>query len=510
MSAKRALVCAPIVPEFDRESGSRRVFDTIGFLRELGYSVSFVAQNGKTPGARRYALALQQRGVAVHDGFGPELDELIENGRFDIVLCVFWYIGEALIPRVRELSPASRIIVDSVDLHFLRHARGAYAGSGAIDRALSVEMIRELNTFAAADAVLAVSQKEANLINDISGDPNLAHLLTDNEELPASPIPAAERQGIAFIGNFRHPPNVDAVAYLCHEILPRMDATVLAQHPVYVVGNGLNDTIRSFACDMPNVRMVGWVPSVVPYLERARVAVLPLLGGAGTKRKLLQALMIGTPAVSTSVGTEGFDVRDGEHVLVADDAASFARRVAELIRDDECWLGIAKAGRCFALSHYGRDEVRRQFADVISTISSRDPKSPAEETPVSAMPFTAMRQHEYRRDVTQIRNVVQKAVPENATVLVVSKGDDALLELDGRRAWHFPQGNGGGYAGHYPANDAEAIAHLESLRAKGAGYLLFPRAAFWWLDHFKGFRRYLEQFHLVARYESCLIYGWTG
>jgi hypothetical protein len=289
-----------------------------------------------------------------------------------------------------------------------------------------------------------------------------------------------------------------------------MDEALLARHPVSIVGNGLNETIQRFACGMPYVRMVGWVPSVVPYIERARVAALPLLGGAGTKRKLLQALMIGTPAVSTSVGIEGFDVRDGEHVLVADDATSFAQRVTELIAADELWQRLAEAGRRFALSHYGRAEVQRQFAAVISAVSAREPKKAAEAMPMPTVPYTAMRKREYRRDVMQIREVVQTTVPHDATVLVVSKGDEALLELDGRRAWHFPQGDGGGFAGHYPANDAEAIAHLEALRAKGAGYLLFPRAAFWWLDHFKGFRRHLEQFRLVARYESCLIYGWTG
>jgi glycosyltransferase involved in cell wall biosynthesis len=475
-------------------------------LQAQGFAVTFVAKNGKTPGARRYVRALQQRGVAVQAGFGPELDELIENGRFDLALCAFWYTGEDLIPRIRELSPETRIIVDSVDLHFLRHARGAYAGAGSIDRALSEEMIRELNTFAAADAVLAVSPKEVNLINDISGDSHLAHLLTDNEELPASTIPAGERNGIVFIGNFRHPPNVDAVAYLCNAILPEMDPEVLARHPVYVVGNGLDDTIRDFACGMPNVRMVGWVPSVAPYLERARVTVLPLLGGAGTKRKLLQALMIGTPAVSTSVGIEGFDVCHGEHVLVADDARSFAQGVADLTADDRLWHRMVEAGRGFALTRYGRDVVQEQFADVIAAVGARGPKAMTPAMSATSLPYTAMRQREYRRNVAQVRNVVQAAVPQDATVLVVSKGDEALLELDGRRAWHFPQADGGAYAGHYPANDGEAIAHLEKLQAKGADCLLLPRSAFWWLDHFKGFRRHLERYPLAAQHEACLIY----
>ena len=83
-------------------------------------------------------------------------------------------------------------------------------------------------------------------------------------------------------------------------------------------------------------------------------------------------------------------------------------------------------------------------------------------------------------------------------MLVVSKGDDELLALDGRRAMHFPQDDAGGYAGHYPADDREAIEHLEALRSDGATHLLFPQTATWWLDHYRGLRD-----HLTNRYAAC-------
>ena len=67
-------------------------------------------------------------------------------------------------------------------------------------------------------------------------------------------------------------------------------------------------------------------------------------------------------------------------------------------------------------------------------------------------------------------------------VVVISKGDDALLEWAGRRGWHFPQDATGGYAGYYPANGRNAIVHLEVLRARGARYLVLPATSAWWLD----------------------------
>jgi GT2 family glycosyltransferase len=113
----------------------------------------------------------------------------------------------------------------------------------------------------------------------------------------------------------------------------------------------------------------------------------------------------------------------------------------------------------------------------------------------------------YEELIHHIQQVVGGTLPPASTVVVVSKGDDELLRLDGRWAWHFPQSEDGVYAGQYPADDEEAIAHLESLRAKGAEFLLFPATAFWWLEHYEGFRRHLEgRYERVWNDEHCVIY----
>jgi hypothetical protein len=103
---------------------------------------------------------------------------------------------------------------------------------------------------------------------------------------------------------------------------------------------------------------------------------------------------------------------------------------------------------------------------------------------------------------------VQRATPVHSTILVVSKGDEQLLSLSGRKAWHFPRSDDGGYAGYYPADSSEAIVHLESLRAHGAEFLVFPDTAFWWLDHYIAFREYLESRYSVAarRVGTCVIF----
>jgi hypothetical protein len=117
----------------------------------------------------------------------------------------------------------------------------------------------------------------------------------------------------------------------------------------------------------------------------------------------------------------------------------------------------------------------------------------------------------YADSLPQIREVVRSFIPAEATVLVVSKGDNELLKLEGRQTWHFPRGERGEYAGYYPADSANAIAHLESLIVQGGEFLLFPDAAFWWLEHYRDFQEYLDQHHdRIATDARCIIFKLAG
>jgi hypothetical protein len=115
---------------------------------------------------------------------------------------------------------------------------------------------------------------------------------------------------------------------------------------------------------------------------------------------------------------------------------------------------------------------------------------------------------DYPTLVRHIKEVARTVLPPKATVAVVSKGDDELLRFgDELTGWHFPQNEDGVYAGFYPADSTLAIAHLEELRSRGAGYLLFPETAFWWLDRYEGFAKYLDAGYRRIWAEGCIIYA---
>jgi hypothetical protein len=102
---------------------------------------------------------------------------------------------------------------------------------------------------------------------------------------------------------------------------------------------------------------------------------------------------------------------------------------------------------------------------------------------------------------------VQDSVPANEATVVVSRGDESLLQLGARPSLHFPRLPDGRYAGHHPADSDDAIRQLEELRTQGAGYFVLPNTAFWWLDYYDGFASHLqENYETVVSNDDCRIY----
>jgi glycosyltransferase involved in cell wall biosynthesis/GT2 family glycosyltransferase len=382
----RAVVCAPLLPEFDREGGSRRIYCLIEFLRESGWDVSFVSENPR--GDDRYVRILQQLGVAVYRGFSTGTDELFRFGNLDVAFFAFWHLAEEHMGKLRQISPSTKVMIDAIDLHWLRNARKYFlqfsTGSGFVQESgaaardpaeknsdFTAEMIRELKTYLQVDAVLTPSDKEAEMIRDLLGNRSLAHTVRDHEPAIASTIPFQDRRGILFVANFNHPPNRDAVVFFCEEILPKIDRDLLREHPLSIVGHRPPPEILRYAKESPLVRVYGWVPSVVPYLQSARVTVVPMRYGAGTKRKLLQALMANTPTVTTSVGIEGMSVVPGRHVLLAEGPARFARATERLLTDPELWASLRDRGAEHVCKLHAREAVKQQLLEVLAARSGR-------------------------------------------------------------------------------------------------------------------------------------------
>jgi GT2 family glycosyltransferase/glycosyltransferase involved in cell wall biosynthesis len=195
----------------------------------------------------------------------------------------------------------------------------------------------------------------------------------------------------------------------------------------------------------------------------------------------------------------------------ADDAEAVAQ--VDIARDAGARFLVFPKPALWWLDHYGGlrrhldDHHEPFYADHACTIYRLKRRRRRAQREVEDPPSIAPTQIGYEQLVDRVREVVEAVVPTGAAVAVVSKGDEELLRLDGRRGWHFPQVAGGTYAGHYPATSDEAVAQVEELRRHGAAWLVFPATAYWWLDHYGGLERHLEMRHRrVFADETCIVY----
>jgi hypothetical protein len=154
--------------------------------------------------------------------------------------------------------------------------------------------------------------------------------------------------------------------------------------------------------------------------------------------------------------------------------------------------------------HFGQATLGRLAADgSYGAVFHEHRRRYEEKWDVEWQPYDRRPNEEYVTLVERVRAVVCDALPSDARVLVVTKGDDALLELGQRLAAHFPAGDDGAYAGYHPADSAAAIAELELRTLEGARYFVLPHTSSWWLDHYVELREYLERECDVVVDEPC-------
>ena len=152
------------------------------------------------------------------------------------------------------------------------------------------------------------------------------------------------------MGNFTHPPNVDAALWLGREIMPRVRARCPSAR-LTIVGIFPTPEVRALAGD--GLTVTGPVPDIAPYFERAAVVLAPVRTGGGMRTKVLQAMAYGKPVVTTTRGAEGLSV-DGAHlpVVMAEDAEGIARAAADLLADDGQRCALGKAARAYVAEHF--------------------------------------------------------------------------------------------------------------------------------------------------------------
>ncbi len=242
-----------------------------------------------------------------------------------------------------------------------------------------------------------------------------------------------------------------------------------------------------------------------------------LLHGAvseGFCNAALEAQAMALPVVCTE--TLADNVLDEKTGLVAPlrDAEGLATRLERLARDAKLRRRLGSAGRKRAVEEFALEDQVAKFSDWYRELLASD----VEQSELRALRIGLRRQRieltrlEHERDrlardvdrregLLAVESLIEEFVPDGDPILIVSRGDAALLELRDE-ASHFPQADGGGWLGHHPASSVEAIAQLEELRLRGARFLVFPRTGLWWLEHYRGLRDHLEENYVCVKHDE--------
>ena len=195
---------------------------------------------------------------------------------------------------------------------------------------------------------LTSAREEAILREEIPAKPTaVVPNAVDAEYFRPSGAPS-DPDEIVFTGLMSYRPNVDAAIYFVRKIFPRI-RRLRPTARFSIVGADPPAEVTRLASS--SVRVTGAVSDVRPYLDRARVVVVPVRFGSGTRLKVAEGLAMAKAVVSTSVGAEGIDVRAGEHLLIADDPRLFAEEVVRLSSTPRVADDLGAAGRAFALAH---------------------------------------------------------------------------------------------------------------------------------------------------------------
>lgn len=183
---------------------------------------------------------------------------------------------------------------------------------------------------------------------------------------------------IVFTGSMDWEPNIDAVVYFCEQVFPK----IRKQFPsavFQIVGRNPFPRVKQLASD--SVEVTGTVPSVAEYLRNATVVVVPLRVGGGTRLKIFEAMAMGKALVSTSIGAEGLDVRNGHDIILADDAKALADAIILLLSDSALRRQYEEAASRLA-ARFDWSNVTQLFADVLSELCDRNSERTEPRTPL--------------------------------------------------------------------------------------------------------------------------------
>jgi len=337
---KKVLVIGYVWPEPNSSAAGTHILSILRLFKKQNWQVELATPAKES----KHAIDLESEGITTQsitlncDSF----DIYVKDYKPDIVIFDRFMMEEQFGWRVEKNCPSALKILDTEDLQCLRNARHI---AHKEQRQMTKEELfsdlakREIAAILRCDISLIISSFELELLNKTFNiDSSLLHhlpFMVSLEKLPKSTKSFSERQHFMTIGNFRHAPNWDVVLHLreiwssIRKKLPKAELHIYGSYP----------PPKATALHNPKIgfHIKGWADSVDEVMEQSRICLAPIRFGAGIKGKLLDAMIMQTPSVTSSLGTEGMHDQEPWAGMVADNVSEFVEASVELYSNEEKW-----------------------------------------------------------------------------------------------------------------------------------------------------------------------------
>lgn len=372
---KKVLAIGYVWPEPNSSAAGSHMMSLLRLFKRQGWSVEFATPAQET----EHMIDLSEEGITSQsiqlncDSF----DQYIEELQPDVVMFDRFMMEEQFGWRVEKVCPNAFKLLDTEDLQFLRNARHeAVKKETELTKAHLYSDLakREIAAILRCDLSLIISSYEMELLqSEFNIDPKLLHhlpFMVDLNTLPESTKSFEERKNFMTIGNFRHAPNWDAVLQL-QKIWPKIRKQ-LPDTELHIYGSYPPPKATALHNPKTGFHIKGWAKDAQEVMEDARVCVAPLRFGAGIKGKLLDAMKLQTPNVTSEIGSEGM-LPQGELQwpgAVADDIDEFIEQAVALYNDEEKWLKAQSQCHSILEAHYEQNQLGDKLIERLTALES--------------------------------------------------------------------------------------------------------------------------------------------
>ncbi|OUS24485.1 glycosyltransferase [Thalassotalea sp. 42_200_T64] len=361
---KKVLVIGYVWPEPNSSAAGSHMMSILRLFKQQNWQVEFATPAQPT----EHMIDLASEGITSQsialncDSF----DQYVSQFMPDMVMFDRFIMEEQFGWRVEKHCPQALKILDTEDLQCLRNARhqAHKAGRELTQTDLASDLAkREIAAILRCDISLIISTFEMQLLIDTyQVDPKLLHhlpFMVNLAECPSETLSFAERQHFMTIGNFRHAPNWDVVLYLqqiwplIRKQLPKAELHIYGSYP----------PPKAMALNNPKTGFIikGWAESAFTVMEQARICLAPIRFGAGIKGKLLDAMIMQTPNVTTSMGSEGMHQHEPWPGIIRDEMAEFAQAAVDLYNNEQQWCAAQQQGSALLNARYDSVQLGQQL-----------------------------------------------------------------------------------------------------------------------------------------------------